>query len=78
MAIFGPQEWVNPFGKISLFFTFQTFCFYTLDRRVFVLKRRKTYFRGLHCVRKKVGKMAIFGPKAWVNPFGKISLFRPF
>ena len=22
--------------------------------------------------------MAIFGPKPWVNPFGKMSIFRPF
>ena len=27
---------------------------------------------------KKVGKMAIFGPKPWVNPFGKMSVFRLF
>ena len=27
--------------------------------------------------KEKVGKMAIFGPKPWVNPFGKISIFRP-
>ena len=27
---------------------------------------------------KKVGKMGIFGPKAWVNAFGKMSIFRFF
>ena len=27
---------------------------------------------------KKVRKMAIFGPKPWVNPFGKMSIFRLF
>ena len=27
---------------------------------------------------RKVGKMAIFGPKPWVNPFGKMSIFRLF
>ena len=26
----------------------------------------------------KVGIMAIFGPKPWVNPFGNISIFRLF
>ena len=26
-------------------------------------------------LKKKVGKMAIFGPKPWVNPFGKMSNF---
>ena len=28
--------------------------------------------------KKKIGKMAIFEPKPWVNPFGKISIFRLF
>ena len=28
--------------------------------------------------KKKVGKMAIFGPKPWVNPFGKMSIFLLF
>ena len=27
---------------------------------------------------KKVRKMAIFGPKPWVNPFGKMSIFGLF
>ena len=27
---------------------------------------------------KKVGKMAIIGSKPWVNPFGKMSIFRLF
>ena len=29
-------------------------------------------------LKKKVGKMAVFGPKPWVNPFGKMSSFRLF
>ena len=28
--------------------------------------------------KKKVGKMAILGQKPWVNPFGKMSIFRLF
>ena len=28
--------------------------------------------------KEKVGKMAIFGPKPWVNPFGKMSIFQLF
>ena len=38
-----------------------------------VLGYRKRHFRGLYFLKKKVGKMAIFGPKPWINPFGKIS-----
>ena len=43
----------------------------------FVLEYRNTHFPGLYCL-KKDGKKAIFGPKAWINPFGKISIFRLF
>ena len=28
--------------------------------------------------KKKVGKMAIFEPKPWVNPFGNMSIFQLF
>ena len=44
----------------------------------FILEYRKRHFPGLYCLKKKVGKMAIFGPKPWVNPFGKMSIFRLF
>ena len=60
------------------FFYFLNFFFYSLERRFFVLEYHKRYFPGLYCRKKKVGKMAIFGPKQWVNPFGKMSIFRLF
>ena len=41
-----------------------------------VLEYRKRHFFGLDCLKKKVGKMAIFGPKPRVNPIGKMSIFR--
>ena len=44
----------------------------------FVLEKRKRHFPGLYCLKKKIGKMAIFGQKPWVNPFGKMSIFRLF
>ena len=134
MVIFGPKTRVNPFGKMSIFSTFSTSCFYSIKRRFFVLqyhkrhlpglsclkkqswknghlstknkgqpllknvnfstfstscfyslKRRflvleyrKRYFSGLYCLKEKVGKTAIFGPKQWVNPFGKMSIFQLF
>ena len=43
-----------------------------------VLEYRKRHFRGVYFLKKKVGKMAIFGPKPWINPFGKMSIFRLF
>ena len=60
------------------FSNFWTSCFYSLERRFFVLEYRKRHFSVLYCLKKQVGKMAIFGPKAWVNPFGKMSNFRLF
>ena len=49
-----------------------------LEMRFFVLEYRKTNFPGLFCLKEKVGKMAIFAPKPWVNPFGKMSIFLLF
>ena len=60
------------------FSTFWTSCFHILERRFFVLEYRKRYFPGLHCLKKNIGKFAIFGPKPWVNRFGKMSIFLPF
>ena len=61
------------------FSTFSTSCFYSLERRFLALEYRKRHFPRLYCLKKKkVRKMAIFGPKPWVNPFEKMSIFRPF
>ena len=46
--------------------------------RFFVLEYRKRHFPGLYCLTNKIGNMAIFGPKPWVNPFGKMSTFLIF
>ena len=45
--------------------------------RFLVLEYHKRHFPGLYCVKKKVGKLAIFGPKPSVNPLEKISIFLP-
>ena len=68
---------LTPLEKCE-FFNFSTSCFYSLERRFFVLEYRKRYFSGPYCPKKKVGKMTIFGPKPWVNPFGKMSIFGLF
>ena len=77
MVSFGPKPWVNPFGKMSIFRILELLRFYCLERRFFVLEYRKSHFPNQYCLKKKVGKMAIFAPKPWVNPFGKMSIF-PF
>ena len=43
-----------------------------------MLEYGKSRFPGLFSLKKRVGKMPIFGPKPWVNPFGKMSVFRLF
>ena len=58
------------------FSTFGTSRFYSIERHCFVLEYRKRHFPGLFRLRKNVGKMAIFGPKPWVNPLRKMSIFR--
>ena len=78
MAIFGPKPLVNPFGKISISSTFWTSYFYSLQRRFFLLEYHKRHFPGLYCLKKTLWKMAIFGPKQWVSPFGKISISSTF
>ena len=85
MAIFGPKPWENvnfltfwtSWNNVN-FSIFWTSCFYSLEKRFFVLEYHKRHFPGLYCLKMKVGKMAVFGPKSWVNPFGKMSIFRLF
>ena len=60
------------------FSTVWTFCFYSLKKRFFVLEYRKTHFPGLYFLKKTFWKMAVFGPKPSVTPFGKMSIFRLF
>ena len=56
-------------------FILLNFLFLYPTKEFFVLEYRKRHFPGLYCLKKRVEKMAIFGPKPWVNPFGKMSIF---
>ena len=80
MDIFGPKSWV--FGKKSIFRLFELVLFFWLEKRFFVLEYHKRHFPGLFCLKKKVGKMGIFGSKSWDldqnRGFGKMSIFRLF
>ena len=78
MAICGQKLWVNRFRKMTIFQRFKLVFFYSLERRFFVLKYYKRHFGILYCLIQKVGKMAFFGPKPRVHPFGKLSVFRLF
>ena len=72
----GPNPWVNPFGKLSIFRLIKLLVFKAKKGLFVVVEYLQRYFPGLYCLKKKVGKMAIFGPNPWVNPFGKMSIFR--
>ena len=78
MGIFEPKPWVNRFGKMSIFGFFELLVFIAQKRPSFVVEYFKKHSPGLHCLKKKVGKSVIFGPKLWVNPFGKMSIFGLF
>ena len=72
MVFFRPKPWVNPFGKMSNSRLFVLLFFFCLEKRFSFLEYHKRESSGLHCLKKKGGKMAIFSPKPWVNPFGKM------
>ena len=77
MAIFGPKAWVNPIGKISIFRLFKLVVFIA-QKGVFSFSNTVKDIFLAFIAKKKVGKTAISGRKAWVNPFGKMSIFRLF
>ena len=75
MAIFGPKPWVNPFAIISIYRLLYLLVF-VAQKGVFAFQNIvKDIFLAYIAQKEKVGKMAIFGPKPWVNPFTKISIF---
>ena len=55
---------------------FEPFVFMSWKGVFFILEYRKRHFLGVNCLKKKVGKMAISGLKAWVNAFAKMSIFK--
>ena len=78
MAIFGPKPWVNPFGKMSIFRLFGLLVFIAYKSVFSFQNIKKDIFLAYIAEKKKVGKIPIFGRKPWVNPFGKMSIFRLF
>ena len=75
---FSDQSHGLPPWKNVNFSTFWISSFYSLERRFFVSEYHKRHFLGLNCLKKKVRKMAIFGPKPWVNPIWKMTIFFNF
>ena len=78
MSIFGPKPWDNPFGKMSIFRLFELLVFIA-QKAVFLFQNIvEDIFQDYIALKRKDGKIAISGPKPWVNPFGKMSIFRLF
>ena len=76
-SFFDQNHGLTPMKKF-LIFDFLNFMF--LQPRKSFFRARislKTFSWGIFA-KKKDGKMAIFGPKTWVNPFAKMSIFRLF
>ena len=78
MAILGPQPWVNLFGKMAIFGLFKLLVLIAYKSVSSFENTVKYIFLAYIAWKKKVGKMVIFGPKPWVNPVGKMSIFRIF
>ena len=78
MAYFGPKLWVNAFGKMLVFGVLELFVFIGYKGVFSIYNIVKDIFLAYIAQKKKLGKRAIFGPKPWVNPFGKMSIFRSF
>ena len=76
MVIFGQKPWVNPFVKMSIFFTFRTCCFYSVEKSFVIVTYRKRHFPGLYCIKKKVWKNGHFLKKNhWLTPLEKCKFF---
>ena len=75
MAIFGAKPWVNPFGIMSIFRLFKLLVFRAYESGFFCSTISSKTFSWSIFHKKKVGEMAIFGPKPWVNPFEKMPTF---
>ena len=76
MTIVGPKPWVNLLGKMSIFRLLQLLVFIDKKDVLSFWNFFKAIFLAYITKKKEVGIMAIFGPTPWVNPFGKMSIFR--
>ena len=69
---------VNAFGKMLVLGVFELVVFISYKGVFSIYNIVKDILLAYIAPKKKVGKRAIFGPKPWVNPFGKMSILRFF
>ena len=77
MFIFVLKQRVNPFKKCQ-FLEFLNFFFLQARKAFFSFQNIVKDMFLVYITQKKVGKMAIFGPKPWVNPFRENVNFSTF
>ena len=75
---FRPKPWVKHLGKMSIFRYILLLVFIAQKGFFSFQNILKDIFMAYITQKKKVGKMAIFRPNPWINPFAKISIFRFF
>ena len=68
---------LTPMEK-CFFFDFLNFLFLQPRKAIFHSRLSQNTSSWSILRQKKARKMAIFGPKPWVNPYGKMSIFRLF
>ena len=73
--IFDQNHGLTTLEKSQFFFTVLTYCFYSLERRFFLLKYRKTHFPGLYCLKKKMEKRPIFDQNHGLTPLENSQFF---
>ena len=78
MAIFEPNHGLNPLEKCQFFDFLNVLLLKTRKALFYCRISYKTFSSPILPNKKNVGKMSIFGPKLWVNPFGKMSVYRLF
>ena len=71
------NHWLIPLAKCQ-FFDFLNFLFLQPRKAFFRSRISSNTFSWPTLSKKKNGKLAIIGPKPWVNTFGKMSIFRLF
>ena len=69
---------LTPLEKCQYFDALNFFFVLAIKSVLFFLGHHRTHFPSLYCQKIKGGKMAVFGPKQWTNPFGKMTIFRFF
>ena len=72
-AFFGQKQGVNPFEKKAIFQTLKNCFFLYSERFLSSLKSHQVKLLLVLFDRNQIKKkLTFFGPKAWVNPFGKM------